>query len=56
MNVRLGKLGAGLLIIGIVWFAAGLISEPQYRIAGGIVASLGVVLIAAFDDESEGDT
>ena len=52
MNLDVGRLGAALLVVGLAWaVAAFLVGRHTVAVVGAVVASLGLVTIAAVPDE-----
>ena len=49
------RLGAGMLVLGVTWIAAGMVADVRFVYAGAGFASLGVLLMAAFESTTQGD-
>lgn len=50
-----GRLGAGMLVLGVTWIAAGFVADVRFVYAGAGVGSLGVLLMAAFGSATQAD-
>lgn len=53
---RIASVGVALILLGVLWaFVLGLLFAPAVGLLGLVAASVGVVLVAAFDDSDGGD-
>lgn len=55
-NDRIASIGVALILLGVVWaFVLGLLFAPAVGLIGLVAASLGLVLVSAFDVGVGGD-